>query len=128
MSELLRNLLFVATGGALGALARFGAGHWLHALHPSRFPLPTLLINASGSLLIGIVWVLITERGVLHPDWRSILMVGFLGSYTTFSTFSLETVTLFEQGHAFQALANAVLSAVICIGSAWLGIAIARLL
>ncbi|MCG3169951.1 MAG: putative fluoride ion transporter CrcB [Pseudomonadales bacterium] len=128
MTDLLRNLFFVAIGGALGALARFGAAQWLHALHPARFPLATLAINASGSFLIGIAWVAIAERGVLHADWRSILMVGFLGSYTTFSTFSLETVTLLEHGYATQAIANVLLSVLVCVGGAWAGIGVARLL
>lgn len=128
MTESLRNLFFVAAGGAFGAVTRFGTAQWLHAFLPTRFPLATLVINASGSLLIGIVWVLIAERGVLHADWRSILMVGFLGSYTTFSAFSLETVTLFEHGYLLQALLNMVSSVVICAGSAWAGMTIARLL
>ncbi len=128
MSDLLRNLFFVALGGMFGALARFGAGQWLSALHRVRFPFATLVINASGSFLIGFIYVAIAERAVLHADWRSILMVGFLGSYTTFSTFSLETVTLLEQGFWVQALANAVLSVLLCVGGAWAGIGVGRLL
>ena len=128
MSELLRNLLFVAVGGAAGAIARFGLGLWLAGAHPLHFPLATLAINVSGSFLIGVVYVAIAESALLHADWRSILMVGFLGSYTTLSTFSLDTVMLFEHGHSLQALGNMALSVVSCVAAAWLGLVMARLL
>ena len=128
MTDLLRNLLFVALGGTFGALARFGVGHWLSSLRAAHFPFATLLINVSGSLLMGLIYVAIAERTVLHPDWRSILMVGFLGSYTTFSTFSLETVTLLEQGLPVQAFANVGLSVLLCIAGTWAGIGVGRLL
>jgi fluoride exporter len=65
---------------------------------------------------------------VLHPDWRSVAMIGFLGAFTTFSTFSLDTVVLLEGGFITQALANAGLSVCLCVGGAWLGIALARLI
>jgi len=122
MTDLLRNMLFIALGGALGALARFGAANLVHVLWPSRFPFATLAINVSGSLAIGVLYVLIAERTVLHADWRSIAMVGFLGAYTTFSTFSLESVTLIENG--FVVLGSVCL----CVGGAWAGIVLARLL
>ena len=80
MTDLLRNMLFIALGGALGALARFGAANLVHVLWPSRFPFATLAINVSGSLAIGVLYVLIAERAVMHADWRSIAMVGFLGA------------------------------------------------
>jgi CrcB protein len=91
-------------------------------------PLATLGINASGSLLIGVLYVLIAERALLQPDWRSVAMVGFLGGFTTFSTFSLETVTLLEHGQGVPAAAYVAASLVLCIGGAWLGIALARLI
>lgn len=128
MTDLLRNMAFIAFGGALGALARFLAGNLIHSLWPSRFPFATLAINLSGSFAIGLLYVLIAERALLHTDWRSIAMVGFLGAYTTFSTFSLETVTLLENGFAGQALAYTAASICLCVGGAWAGIALARLL
>ena len=101
MTDLLRNMLFIALGGALGALARFGAANLVHVLWPSRFPFATLAIN---------------------------VMVGFLGAYTTFSTFSLESVTLIENGFVVQALGYMLGSVCLCVGGAWAGIVLARLL
>ena len=85
-------------------------------------------IDGAGSVLIGVLYVLIAERAVLHADWRSIAMVGFLGAYTTFSTFSLETVTLLEHGLAGQALGYMLASVLLCVGGAWAGIVLTRLL
>ena len=123
----IRTLVFEAEGGASGALARYLLCNALHALVPMRFPLATLGVNLLGSLLIGILYVLIAERGVLHPEWRSVVMVGFLGAFTTFSTFSLEAVTLLEHGLGAQALAYIVASVVLCIGAAWAAILLTRL-
>jgi len=123
----MRQILFVAVGGALGALARFGLSAWIHALWAPRFPAATLAINALGSFLIGVLWVLIAERGVLHPDWRSVAMVGFLGAFTTFSTFSLETVRLLEDGRTVEAFAYMLGSVLLCVGGAWCGIGFARM-
>jgi len=123
---IVRNLLFVALGGALGALGRYGVSNLMHALWPMRFPIATLGVNVLGSLVIGIVYVLIAERGLLHPDWRSVAMVGFLGAFTTFSTFSLETVTLLEHGYVGHALGYVAASLLLCLGGAWTGIVLAR--
>jgi CrcB protein len=85
-------------------------------------------VNLSGSFVIGLMYVLIAERAVLHADWRSIATVGFLGAYTTFSTFALETVTLLEHGFAGHALGYMLASVLLCVGGAWAGIVLARLL
>lgn len=124
---MMRHLLFVAGGGALGALARFVVASAVQSAWAPRFPVATLAINAAGSLVMGVLYVLIAERGVLHPDWRSVAMVGFLGAFTTFSTFSLETVTLLESGRACEALAYVGGSVLICVGGAWGGIWLARM-
>ena len=118
----------MAAGGALGSLARFLLSNLVHTLFPMRFPLATLTVNLVGSLVIGILYVLIAERGVVHADWRSVAIVGFLGAFTTFSTFSLETVTLLEHGMAAEALGNVLLSVVLCVGAAWGGIWLTRML
>lgn len=119
------NLIFIALGGALGALARYGVATHVSTLWNGHWPLGTLLINSAGSMVIGIVFVLL-ERSLLHPDWRGIVMVGFLGAFTTFSTFSLEAVQLWLNGHAATAVAYAVISTCSCIAAAALGIGIAR--
>ncbi len=121
----MQQLLFIALGGALGALARYGLGSRVHSLWGAAWPLGTLLINGLGSLAIGVIFALL-ERSVIHPDWRSVVMVGFLGAFTTFSTFSLETVQLFERGHGGLALAYGLGSTVLCVAAAAIGVGLTR--
>jgi CrcB protein len=119
------QLLFIALGGACGALARYGLSSQVHSLWAGAWPLGTLLVNASGSLCIGVLFVMI-ERSALHPDWRSVLMVGFLGAFTTFSTFSLETVELWLQGQGAMAMAYAATSLLGCVAAAAAGVLLTR--
>lgn len=90
--------LAVALGGALGSLARYGAGV-LIPFSGQRFPWATFSVNVLGSFLIGIAWVVIVERGLWSPEARHWIMTGFLGGFTTFSAFSLETLILWQNGH-----------------------------
>ena len=121
----IKYLLFVAFGGALGALARYLLGQWVQ--NPGNaFPVGTLLVNILGSLGIGILYVLIVEKMVLHSDWRSVLMVGFLGAFTTFSTFSLESIHLLEKGHITLALSYVLSSVVLCLLAVWIAIVLMR--
>lgn len=122
----MKYLLFVALGGASGALSRHLLANWVHELWEGRLPLGTLLVNMLGSFAIGIVYVLVVEKAALHPDWRGVLIVGFLGAFTTFSTFSLETIGLLEAGHPGQALAYMFGSAVLCVTMAGAAIALTR--
>jgi CrcB protein len=110
----MKYLLFVALGGAGGAVARYLLGSLAHSLWAGAWPLGTFLVNLAGSAGIGAVFVLL-ERGSLHPDWRSVLMVGFLGAFTTFSTFSLETVALWQGGQGGLALGYMLASVVGCV-------------
>ena len=120
------RLLAIALGGALGALLRYGVGTGVDRWLGRAFPWGTLLINASGSLAMGMLYVLLVERGLLSPPLRAVLMVGLLGAFTTFSTFSLETVHLLERGEAGRAAANVFVSAGLCVFGCWLGLALAR--
>jgi len=88
----------------------------------------TLLVNMLGSFAIGILYVILVERQSFHPDWRGVLMVGFLGAFTTFSTFSLETITLFEAGHLVHAMAYMLGSAILCVVVAGLAVQLTRIL
>ena len=123
----MKYLLFIALGGATGAVSRYLLSNWVHALWEGKWPVGTLLVNMLGSFAIGVVFVLI-ERQVMHQDWRSVLMVGFLGAFTTFSTFSLESITLFESGHTAHALGYMTVSAVSCVLVAGLSIQLTRAL
>lgn len=125
--------LFIALGGAAGAVARYALMNVVDAgrLNVSGgwqlLPLGTLTVNVLGSLLIGVLYVLIIEKMTLAPEFRSLLVVGLLGAFTTFSTFSLDTVLLLEQGYWLQAISYTLLSVVLCVLAAWLGMAILRL-
>ncbi len=123
----MKHLIFIALGGAGGALARHWMSTLVHNSAGSHFPWGTLSVNLLGSFCIGLVYVLILEKGVLHPDWRSVAMVGFLGAFTTFSTFSLETIGLLENGQPGLALGYIVVSVTVCVFAAWAAISLTRL-
>ncbi len=91
--------LWVGFGGFLGANTRYALGLWIVSRLGSAFPFSTLLINVTGSFAIGALLVLLTERFVTDPAWRLFLVVGFLGGYTTFSSYTFEALTLIEQGY-----------------------------
>ncbi len=90
-------ILLVAAGGAAGALARYGLSGWIHGLVDTTFPLGTLVVNAVGSFAMG-VFLSFFEGTAMTPEVRSMVTIGFLGAFTTFSTFSYETVMLLEGG------------------------------
>ena len=123
----MKYLLFIAIGGASGAVSRYLLANWVHQLWEGRWPLGTLMVNMAGSFAIGVIFVLI-ERQVIHQDWRGVLMVGFLGAFTTFSTFSLETISMFESGHTLHALGYMVASALFCVLMAGISIQLTRAL
>lgn len=116
----------IAAGGALGALLRFWVASGVAVWLGRDFPYGTLIINVTGSLAIGFLYVLLLERFDGGALWRAFLMVGLLGAFTTFSTFSLETVNLIEAGEGMKAFANVVLSVFLCVGAATVGILIGR--
>lgn len=111
----MKYLLFIALGGASGAVTRYLLAGWAHKLWESHLPVGTLMVNVLGSFSIGVVYVLLVEKQLIHQDWRGVLMVGFLGAFTTFSTFSLETIKLMETGHIALAAAYMLASAVLCV-------------
>ena len=121
------NMLFIAVGGALGALSRYGLTHWIHQNYHPGFPWATLLINFFGSTAIGMVFVLAAEKNWLHSDYRMLfLMTGFLGAFTTYSTFSLDAMRLYESGAFLQSLFYVVGTTTSCIVGVVLGASLIR--
>lgn len=106
------NILIIGIGGFLGSITRYGMAVWIGQRWGRSFPLGTLVINVTGSFLIGLLMTLMTERVIENPQWRLLLVVGFLGAYTTFSTFEYETGALLKDGEWLYAGLNVVLSVV----------------
>jgi CrcB protein len=122
------DFLWVAVGGALGATVRYGLGLWIGERLGVGFPFATLLINLTGSFAIGIVLTLLTERLLVDPAWRLLLVVGFLGGYTTFSSYTFETLALVESGEGLGAVLYVVGSNGLGLAAALLGMGLARAL
>lgn len=120
--------LAIAAGGAAGAVARYWVSNGVYGLLGRDFPYGTLAVNVLGSLLMGFLYVLLLERVLAAAELRGLLLVGFLGAFTTFSTFSLETLNLIEQAAHFKAVLNMLLSVAVCllaaIAGVWLGRAV----
>jgi CrcB protein len=120
------DYLWVGVGGGIGAIARFFVGKKIVEQWGSSFPYATLLINISGAIVIGFLVTMLTERNITDPFWRTLLVVGFLGGYTTFSSYTWEAMHLFEEGRWPSALAYIGLSNTIGLGCCALGIILAR--
>ena len=120
--------LAVAFGGALGAVSRFAMNTLVFPLLGDRFPLGTLLVNLSGSFLMGFLYVLVADKGVLSVEWRNLLMVGFLGAFTTFSAFSLDALALWQNGHPVLSIGYVLTSVIGCLLATLSAIWLARLI
>ncbi len=118
--------LAIAAGGAVGALLRFWGANAVYSLLGRGFPYGTLAVNLLGSLLMGFCYAWLVERASLGPEWRALVMVGFLGAFTTFSTFSIETINLIEGGALVKAMLNMFVSVALCVTAAWLGLLVGR--
>lgn len=116
----------IALGGALGALCRYGVTKWINSVWTAHFPLATLSINIFGSFLMGIAFVIISERVTALEPLRPLIMVGFLGAFTTFSTFSLEIVSLFNQQAWLSAISYLSLSCLLGVLALVAGVGLAR--
>jgi len=120
--------LYIAAGGAAGAVLRYMVSNGVYQWFGRGFPYGTLVVNVSGSLLMGLVYVLLLERIDANIAWRAGLIIGLLGAFTTFSTFSIETLNLIEAGEQLKAGMNILFSVSLCIVGCWLGIILGRLI
>ena len=120
------QLFLIAAGGALGALLRYWMSSGLTGLIGRDFPYGTLAVNVCGSFVMGILFTWFISRGDISPEWRAALTVGLLGAFTTFSTFSIETMNLVESGELVKAGLNIVLSVALCLLGCWLGMLLGR--
>jgi CrcB protein len=120
------QILAIAAGGAIGALLRYWTSIAVHGRLGMAFPYGTLAVNVLGSLLMGFLYIWLIDRMAAGPALRAFLLVGVLGAFTTFSTFSMETLNLLEAGHPGKALANVLVSVVVCVTAAGLGVLAAR--
>ena len=117
----MKALLYVAMGGALGAVMRYGISSGIYSWFGRSFPYGTLVVNVVGSFLIGILSILLIEKFNVSHEFRLALVVGVLGALTTFSTFSWDTLDLMQQGLMQKAMLNVLMNVVMCIAAAWLG-------
>jgi len=122
----MNQVMAVAAGGALGSVLRYGLSTWVHSLTGRGFPYGTLAVNVLGCLAMGVLFVLLVERMGESAVWRAGLLIGVLGGFTTFSSFSIETFNLIEQGSLVKAAGNMAASLFLCLGATWIGVIIAR--
>lgn len=117
------NAFWIFVGGGLGSLGRWWFSGWIAQRFGETFPWGTLIVNVSGSFVIGLFFTVTSPEGrwSASSSFRQFFMIGICGGYTTFSSFSLQTLTLAEDGQWFKATANCVLSLVLCLLGVWLG-------
>ena len=117
----MHNLVFVAAGGAVGAMLRYLASVYVPMWLGKDFPYATLLVNVVGSFIMGVLFSLLEHGIVADLPWRSLFGIGLLGALTTFSTFSLDTVLLLQQGFWQKALLNVMMNVMTCLLAAYIG-------
>ena len=117
------DTLLIFVGAGCGGVLRYWISNITYGFLGRQFPYGTLIVNVSGCFLMGLLFVLLLERfNGVGPQLRSLLLIGLLGGYTTFSSFSIETLNLFENGAPLTGLANILLSITLCLAATWLGV------
>lgn len=120
------QIFAIMIGGAIGAAMRFMVSNGVYSLLGREFPYGTLAVNIIGSFFMGLLTVMILERGDFDPLIKLAILVGFLGSFTTFSTFSMDTLALINDGALLRAFINMIANVVICVSAVWLGMILAK--
>jgi fluoride exporter len=121
-----RELSLIAAAGAVGTLARYGLHHVVQHASGSAFPWGTLAVNVLGCFLFGVVWMLAEERALISQQTAKIVLVGFMGAFTTFSTFGFDSASLMREANWNAAVANILLQNLLGIGAIFAGFAAAR--
>lgn len=116
----------IAMGGALGAMSRFAMSHQVYQWFGRDFAWGTLSVNVIGSFIMGLAAVLLVDKMAVSTEWRSFVLVGFLGAFTTFSTFSYETMQYIEIGELNKAMLNIGVSIITCLVAVWVGMLAAK--
>ena len=123
----MERILLIGLGGGIGSIFRYLVSIGTYKLFDRSFPFGTLSVNAIGSFLIGFLFIVLLDRFNGYSDqFRSLLIIGFLGGFTTFSSFSMETINLIEGGDLYRALLNVFVSVVLCLSLTWFGILLGR--
>ncbi|HBT82588.1 MAG: camphor resistance protein CrcB [Desulfuromonadales bacterium GWD2_61_12] len=120
------QFFYIGLFGALGCLSRYAVSGWTYSLCGRMLPWGTLAVNVIGSFILGLIMEGSLRSTLIGPELRIGLTVGFLGGFTTFSTFSYETIRYLEEGSLLQAGGNILLNVAVCVVFAWLGIVLAR--
>ena len=124
----LNDVLIISIGAIFGANSRWLLSRWAAKFISPVFPFGTLFINVAGSFIVGFFMIWSTQRVLLDPRWRLLIVVGFCGAFTTFSSFAFETMAYFEQGQWMMMAANFVSNNLLCLAAALAGMALARVL
>jgi len=122
----MNQVLAIAAGGAVGSVLRFWMSTWVHSFAGRSFPYGTLTVNVLGCLAMGFLFVLFVDRLSDNAVLRAGILIGVLGGFTTFSSFSIETFNLIEQGAWFKAVVNMTGSLLLCVGATWVGVILGR--
>lgn len=124
----MKDILVISIGAIVGANARWILSRYAARFIGPAFPYGTLFINVAGSFIVGFFMIWATERVLLDPRWRLLIVVGFCGAFTTFSSFAFETMVYFEQGQWLLMWTNFLSNNLLCLGAAVAGMALARAL
>jgi len=122
----MNQVLAIAAGGAVGSVLRFWMSTWVHTFAGRSFPYGTLTVNVLGCLAMGFLFVLFVDRLSDNAVLRAGILIGMLGGFTTFSSFSIETLNLIEQGAWLKAVVNMTGSLLLCVAATWVGVILGR--